>query len=148
MRIWLAYKFKDADLKKLKEQLDEIRMLFHKLGHEIITMIDDIQKWDWDNPAIPKAEVIRQEYLLAKTCDMALCIYTSLDPSEGRGWDAGFFAGMGKPTIMAIHNSISHPYIEGLFSENPANRNFDVPAVIRYENFEDIIKTFNERKGK
>ncbi len=146
MKIWLAYKFRDADLKKLKEQLDEIRALFQESGHEIITMIDDIQKWDWNNPAIPKTEVIRQEYLLAKTCDITLCIYTSFDPSEGRGWDAGFFAGMGKPTIMAIHKSFSNPYIEGLYSENPANKNFDVPAVIRYENFEDIVRAFKDNK--
>ncbi len=142
MKIWLAYKFRGADLEKLKEQLDEIRAMFRESGHEIITMIDDIQKWDWNNPAIPKAEVIRQEYLLAKTCDMALCIYTSLDPSEGRGWDAGFFAGMGKPTIMAIHNSLSDPYVEGLYSENPANKSLNLPAIIRYENFEDIVKAF------
>ncbi|MFA6097394.1 MAG: hypothetical protein WC788_07255 [Candidatus Paceibacterota bacterium] len=130
-------------MEKLKKQLDEIRTTFQELGYEIVTMIDDIQKWDWNNPAIPKTEVIRQEYILAKTCDIALCIYTSLDPSEGRGWDAGFFAGMGKPTIMAIHNSISDPYIEGLFSENPANKILNVPAIIRYENFEDIARTLN-----
>lgn len=88
--------------------------------------------------------MIRQEYLLAKTCDITLCIYTSLDPSEGRGWDAGFFAGMGKPTVMAIHNSISDPYIEGLFSENPANKILNLPAIIRYENFEDIARVFKD----
>jgi len=146
MKIWLAYKFRGADLKKLKEQLDEIRAIFKRSGHEIVTMIDDIQKWDWNNPAIPKTEVIRQEYLLAKTCDIALCLYTSLDPSEGRGWDAGFFAGMGKPTIIAIHKSVSDPYIEGLFSENPANKIFGLPAVIRYKNLEEIARAFNDRK--
>jgi len=144
MKIWLAYRFRGEDLKKLKEQLDAIRAAFQESGHEIFTMIDDIQKWDWDNPAIPKTEIIRQEYSLAKTCDIALCIYTSFEPSEGRGWDAGFFAGMGKPTIMAVHNSISDPYIEGLYSENPANKNFNLPAIIRYENLKDIVKSLKK----
>jgi len=144
MKIWLAYRFRGEDLKKLKEQLDAIRAAFQESGHEIFTMIDDIQKWDWDNPAIPKTEIIRQEYSLAKTCDIALCIYASFEPSEGRGWDAGFFAGMGKPTIMAVHKSISDPYIEGLYSENPANKNFNLPAIIRYENLEDIVKSLKK----
>ncbi len=136
MRIWLAYKFRGANLTDLKTQLEEIAALLQASGHQVITMLCDIQNWNPDS--MPKIEAVRKAYALYGTCDLALCIYSFNDPSEGRGWDAGYFAGMGKPTIMAVHNSVSIPYTEALFLENPANKKNNIPAIIRYADFSEI----------
>lgn len=136
MKFWLAYKFRGADLDQLKDQLTELRGLLEAKGHEVVTMIEDIQNWDWK--AQTKTEVLQAQYRIVKDCDAALCVYTSDDPSEGRGFDVGLFAGMGKPTIMAIHKSLSIPFTEAFFSENPANEGLGHEPVIRFETFQDI----------
>jgi len=136
MRFWLAYKFRGADLDELKTQLAELRGLLESKGHEIVTMVEDIQNWDWQSQ--PKTEVLQAQYRLAKNCDAALCVYTSDAPSEGRGFDVGLFAGMGKPTIMAIQKPLSIPFTEAFYSENPANRELGFDSIIRFDGFEDI----------
>ena len=137
MKIWLAYKFRGSDLNQLRIELDELKALLEKAGHQVITMIKDIQGWDPNS--MSKDEVVRRAYVLAKECEIALCIYPTEDSSEGRGWDAGYFAGMGKPTVMAIHHNISIPYTEALYSQNPANKEQNLPGVIRYRTYQDIL---------
>lgn len=136
MKFWLAYKFRGADLDELKVQLAELRSLLEAKGHEVVTMVENIQNWDWQSQ--PKTEVLQEQYKLVKDCDAALCVYTSEDPSEGRGFDVGLFAGMGKPTIMAIHKSLSIPFTEAFYSENPANQQLKFDPIIRFESFGDI----------
>ncbi len=136
MKIWLSYRFRGADLAALRLQLNEITALLEKKGYRVFTMIKDIQNWDAN--AMPKAEAVRKAYDMCKKCDAALCIYSTLEASEGRGWDAGYFAGMNKPTIMAIHKSVSSEYTEALYTENTANKIHKLPGVIRYETFQDI----------
>lgn len=138
MKIWLAYKFRGANFEELRSQLDTLTDLLQRRGHKVVTMIKDIQNWNTDS--MTKSEAVRQAYGLYQKCDVALCIYPTLEVSEGRGWDAGFFAGTGKPTIMAIHESCSSPFTEALFSENPANKKFNLPAIIRYKDLEDIAE--------
>jgi len=146
MRFWLAYRFSAADKGELRQQLDRLRTLMQDAGYGVVSMIQDIQNWEpWRQP---KVEVVRREYELARECDAVLCIYTGFEPSEGRGWDAGFFAGMGKPTVMAIHKSIILPYYEALFTENPANAKFGLPPVIRYETFADIAEALKPKEEK
>ncbi|MFA6446744.1 MAG: hypothetical protein WCW31_00615 [Patescibacteria group bacterium] len=140
MRIWLAYKFRGRNLDELRLVLADIRRLFQARGHQVVTMIEDIQNWDWESKS--KAWAVSEEYRLANSCDLALCIYESEEPSEGRGWDAGFFAGMGKPTVMAIKRPLTIPFTEALFTENPANAQAGLPGVIRYDTFEEIAKVF------
>ncbi|MFA6099509.1 MAG: nucleoside 2-deoxyribosyltransferase [Patescibacteria group bacterium] len=137
MKFWLAYKFRGADLDELKVQLAELRSLLEAKGHEVVTMIESIQNWNWQSQ--PKTEVLQAQYKLVKDCDAALCVYTSEDPSEGRGFDVGLFAGMGKPTIMAIHKSLSIPFTEAFYSENPANQQLKFDPVIRFESFGDMV---------
>ncbi|MFC1741914.1 hypothetical protein ACFL3V_05240 [Nanoarchaeota archaeon] len=136
MRIWLAYKFRGADMQELRSNLENIITLLSHKGHEIKTMIKDIQGWDPD--CMPKTEAVKRAYTLMDTCDMALCIYHAPDPSEGRGWDTGYFAGRNKPTVMAIKKDIQNPFTEALFSQNPANRQAGLPSIIRYDAFTDI----------
>ncbi len=142
MKIWLAYKFRGADLETLKKQLNELVVLLENNGHEVVTMISNIQGWNLDTNVLSKSEAVRQAYALCKQCDVALCLFPTDDSSEGRGWDAGYFAGMGKPTIMAIEQSLSIPYTEALFSENPANKEWNLPSIIRYTTFKDIANSF------
>jgi len=143
MKFWLAYKFRGANLDELKIQLADLRKLLEEKGHEVVTMIENIQNWDWQSQS--KAEVLRAQYDLAKNCDAALCVYTSEDPSEGRGFDVGLFAGMGKPTIMAIQKPFSIPFTEAFYSENPANQSLGFDPVIRFEVFEDIVNKLEAR---
>lgn len=140
MKIWLAYKFRGRSPGELRLILADMRALLQARGHEVVTMIEDIQNWDWQSQS--KASVVSEEYRLAKSCDLALCIYETEEPSEGRGWDAGFFAGMGKPTIMALKRPLSIPYTEALYTENPANAQAGLPGVIRYDTFEEIASIF------
>jgi nucleoside 2-deoxyribosyltransferase len=132
----MAYKFRGSDITVLRPQLEELTDLLEAKGHDVVTMIKDIQQWNPD--CMSKAEAVRQGYRLMDTCDGALCVYQGLDPSEGRGFDTGYFVGADKPTIMAIPINLSIPFNEALFSENLANRVHNVPSIIRYETFKDI----------
>lgn len=123
---------------ELKIQLAELRSLLESKGHEVVTMIENIQNWDWQSKS--KAEVVRIQYEVVKDCDAALCVYTSDAPSEGRGFDVGLFAGMGKPTIMAIQKPYSIPFTEAFYSENKANESLGFSPVIRFETFQDIVQ--------
>lgn len=140
MKIWLAYQFRDVDQQTLKSQLDMLTRALRAKGHEVFTMIDTIQHWNLDTQTLSKADAVAKAYELCKECDVALCLYPTEDKSEGRGWDAGFFAGMGKPTVMAIKSGLSIPYTEALFTENPANKKYKLPSVIRYLDLPDIAE--------
>ncbi|MEK6961284.1 MAG: hypothetical protein AABX47_09005 [Nanoarchaeota archaeon] len=141
MKIWLAYKFRGSSLDTLRPQLEEIVSLLENDGHKVFTMIKNIQNWNPDPSVMSKSEAVRRAYCLCGECDIGLCVYPSADPSEGRGWDAGYLAGMGKPTVMAIHTSLSIPYTEALFLENPANLRHNIPPIIRYDTFHDIARS-------
>jgi hypothetical protein len=138
MKIWLAYKFRDCDFTELRSQLENLIEILMNNGHEVFTMIKDIQ--DWDPDSMSKEEAVRRAHPFYEACEAALCLYATSDPSEGRGFDAGVFVGQGKPTIMALHNSLKIPFTEALYSENPANARHHLPSVIRYEHLEDIAR--------
>src|SRR5512135_152647 len=120
MRIWVAYRFTGADVAVLRTALTQLRCRLEERGHVMVTMIEDIQEWDVHG--LPKDEVIRRMFELIPTCDLVLCVYPGAECSEGRGFEAGYFIGLGKPAIMALHASGRMPYHEALFTEAPSNR--------------------------
>lgn len=144
MRIWLAYQFRGANFEDLRDRVEEIQRDFSTLGHHIVTMIADIQHWE--PAAMSKTEAVFRAYQLMHSCDLCLGVYTSLEPSEGRGFDIGYFAGCGKPTIMAISAEMKNPFTEALFVQNPANARQTIPSIIRYHKLADIAKHFSSVK--
>lgn len=142
MKIWVAYQFSGADLSLLKTMLGLLRSQLETHGHVMVTMVEDIQ--EWDIRSLPKDELVRRMFPLMETCDMALCIYPDQDASDGRGFDAGYFVGCGKPVVMAIHASLTKPYQEALFTEAPSNKGRKWPSVIRYLTFQDIADALPE----
>lgn len=142
MKIWVAYRFTGADMEVLKTTLGQLRRHLGARGHEMVTMVEDIQEWDISS--LPKDELVRRMYPLMAACDMALCVYSDQEASDGRGYDAGYFIGCGKPVVMAIHASISKPFQEALFSQAPPNRGRSWPSVIRYRSFQDIAAALPE----
>ncbi|MDQ7814620.1 MAG: nucleoside 2-deoxyribosyltransferase [Patescibacteria group bacterium] len=140
MKIWLAYRFTGADIEELRKRLELIRSSFAAIGMTVVTMIQDIQ--NWEATRLPKAEVVRRAYELMPSCDGCVCIYHDASPSEGRGWDAGFFAALGKPTVMALRDGIALPYHEALFTENSSNVASGWPSIIRYDDLGEIAPSF------
>ncbi|MFA5185171.1 MAG: hypothetical protein WC551_01675 [Patescibacteria group bacterium] len=141
MKIWVAYQFTGADLDVLKSTLGQLRRQLEARGHVMVTMVEDIQ--EWDVRGLPKDELVRRMFPLMETCDMALCIYPDQQASDGRGYDAGYFIGRGKPVVMAIHGSLKKPFQEALFSQAPPNKELDW-SVIRYLSFQDIADCLPE----
>jgi len=142
MKIWVAYQFTGADMDVLKVTLGQLRRHLGARGYEMVTMVEDIQ--DWDIHSLPKDELVRRMFLLMEACDLALCIYPDQAASDGRGYDAGYFVGRGKPVVMAVHASFNKPYQEALFSQAPSNKGWNRPAVIRYRSFQDIAQALPE----
>jgi nucleoside 2-deoxyribosyltransferase len=138
MRIWLAYKFRGRDKKELKLQLLSLSSMLRMRGHEVITMAGDIQRWSFGVNPMTKSEVVRRAVEEMRRCDAILCLVEKDEPSEGRGWEAGFCFALGKPTILAVHKSVSNPYNEALYTENPANAAAGLPSVIRWETLEHV----------
>lgn len=146
MKIWLAYRFTGADKFRLRQDLQTLRSSFAAFGLEMFTMIEDIQAWDPD--CMPKADAIRRACELMRACEGCICLYDGKEASEGRGWEAGFFAGLGKPTAIALAKPLSLPYVEALFTTNPANnkRSNPWPGVIRYFFLSEIAPDFVMQK--
>ncbi len=142
MKIWVAYRFTGADVGALKVALRQLRSHLGARGYEMVTMLEDIQGGDADR--LPKDEAVRRMYSVVPTCDMALCVFTDTETSEGRGFEAGYFAGLGKPVIVAMHAFDRMPYHEALFAEAPSDRGGGLPTVIRYRTFADIAAALPE----
>jgi nucleoside 2-deoxyribosyltransferase len=141
MKIWLAYKFRGADLNELRITLERLIFQFKEKGHEVFTMIESIQ--NWDSECLSKDQAVEKAIEIMKSCDLCLCIYETDLPSEGRGWDAGFFAGSGKPTIMVKKRGVNIRYTEALFRQNSANKNVNIQAVNEYDELEQIVELFS-----
>ncbi len=137
MRIWVAYKFRGASFEKLRSDLEQLEVQLSLHGHEMVTMIKSIQAWDAG--AVTKSKAVKEAYELMKTCDVGLFLYPTNDPSEGRGWDAGYMTGLGKPTIMATHKNVSSPYTEALYTTN-----IHPSGLVRYDSIEGLADTFNQ----
>ncbi len=140
MKLWIAYKMRGTDFDQVKKDLRELLKLIEAKGHETRIMIRDIQ--DWDPDSMPMDQLVHRAHEEMEQCDACLCIYPTDEPSEGRGWEGGYFRGCGKPTIMAIHKSITNGYNEALYCKNPACADCPVTPVIRYETFQDIADAF------
>ncbi|MFH1433732.1 MAG: nucleoside 2-deoxyribosyltransferase [Candidatus Uhrbacteria bacterium] len=140
MRIWVAYKFREEDPAEVRERLTELKNVLAKAGHQQVTMFEDIQ--NWKEIEMPMVQVVQEGYELMKTCDAGLCLFAKGDsPSEGRGWEAGYLVGLGKPTIMAVHKSLNRSeFNELLYCENPANKANGTCSVIEYENLSNIAE--------
>lgn len=138
MRIWVAYKFRGASFEQLRADLETLKSSLQEYGHEMVTMIETIQ--DWKPDGMPKREAVRAAYDLMKDCDLGLFLYPTANPSEGRGWDAGYMSALGKPTIMAVHKDVSLTYTEALFVENAANIDSWAQPVTRFRTVESVGK--------
>jgi nucleoside 2-deoxyribosyltransferase len=147
MRIWLAYKFRGRSIDEVQFRLASLKDLLVAKGHQVLIMAEDVQGWNFGPDSLSKAEAVRQALPLMAGCDLLLSLYESDEPSEGRGWEGGFFTGLGKPTVLAVHESVQNEFNEALFTENPANvtrsrLGLTPPSVIRYRSFADIAAKF------
>lgn len=155
MKIWLAYKFRGRDVQDVRRDLGQLKKLLEAKGHQVLIMAEDVQNWNFGPDSLSKAEAVRRALPLMASCDLLLSLRDSNEPSEGRGWEGGFFTGLGKPTVLAVHRADREDeFNEALFTENPANlsdlpdlirRNLgmELPGpVIRYWSFADIAAKF------
>ncbi len=144
LKIWLAYRFTGADREKLRMGLQVLRASFAQQGLRMYTLLEDIQNWDPD--CMSKAEAVRLMLGLMQECDGLIALYDSRDGSDGRGWEAGYFAGLGKPTTMALRNGVSLKYHEAMYAANPANSLLHWPSVIRFDRIDEIAAAFVEQR--
>ena len=138
-KIWLAYKFRGRNVEEVKKQLHRMRQLLRDQGYEVVIMAEDVQNWNFDPQVMSKAEAVRRAMILMRGCDLLLGLHDTDAASEGRGWETGFFAGLGKPTVLAVHKSVDNAFIEALFTENPATVRLGFTPVIRYDQVEEVI---------
>ena len=137
MRIWVAYRFSDADRRELKRELAAIRAAFEAKGHSVSTMIEDIQRWG--KVKMTKVEAIRELKRRAPEHDALVCFYFGAEPSSGRSWEAGLYDGMGKPTVLAVPLLVTlREYEYAMFKSNEANLPAKLPYFVRYMDYDEV----------
>jgi hypothetical protein len=141
---WLGYRFSGANHEVLRQTLLDLRAVLAPAGHPFKTMIEDIQ--DWNRNPMTKLEAIRRmlEETAKPECRGFLSFWLEPEPSEGRGFEVGLFAGRGKPTILFAESSVFvSEYNQAIYLSNMANRKCGVPSVIRYRRREYIPRAMS-----
>ncbi|MFA4953953.1 MAG: hypothetical protein WC641_01420 [Patescibacteria group bacterium] len=148
---WLGYRFSGANHEVLRQTLLDLRTVLAPAGHPFKTMIEDIQ--DWSRNPMTKREAIQRmlERTAEAECRGFLSFWLEPEPSEGRGFEVGLFAGRGKPTIMLVESSVFvSEYNQAIYLSNAANREHGLPSIIRYRTPRFIAKALIalDRRGQ
>jgi nucleoside 2-deoxyribosyltransferase len=99
MKIYIAYKFSNADQEKLRQTLEKTSSIIEELGHESFIFLRDCENW---NPKGKTPKWIMQEATKnLQQCDMLLALVESQEKGEGMLIESGFAKGLGKKVIVA-----------------------------------------------
>jgi nucleoside 2-deoxyribosyltransferase len=130
-KIYVAYKFKDSDPKKLREKLEELSKIIEKsTEYKTFIFFRDVQNWGEKKMNIKEVVEKAMEHL--KKCD-ALIVEAS-EKANGIYFEVGYAKALGKKIIIVYEKGS-----EANFLESSAD------ISIEYEDFDDLKKKLKEK---
>lgn len=128
MKIFVSYKFRGADKKKLKEKLKIVSSVLEKQDHETFVHFRDGRNWDTsDNYPLHKA--LKKTFAAIKDSDAILAILDNHAKSIGMTLEIGFAKALGKKIILLVSKDCSSPILEATASR-----------IIPFTNLQDLPK--------
>ena len=131
MKIYIAYKFKDADTKILRKKLEELSSVLEQQGHSTFIFFRDVQKWGKIKTDIK--QVVDKATEAMKDCDMILADIS--EKANGVYYEIGVARGLGKKVVVMCEAGK-----EAAFLKATADR------VIEYEDWRELINRIGETR--
>lgn len=128
MKVYIAYKFKDKDLKKLRKKLEKLSDIVENLGHKTFIFFRDVQKWKKTKMNVKR--IFKRAMKEIEKCDIILAECS--EKARGVYFEIGYAKAKGKKVIV-IHKKGTD--VNALRSA--------ADKVIEYKDFEDLEKKFN-----
>ena len=132
MKIYIAYKFQDADKLVLRELLEEVSEILESSGHKTFILFRDVRKWQ--NIEIPVDKMMGEMFANIKKTDALLAIIQSNQKSEGLLLEAGFAKALGKKLIIAIKKGVNLRCLKSI-----------ADTLIEFDNMDDLKQKLRAR---
>lgn len=113
MKIFLSYKFRGVNKKKLKEKLELIASTLEKQGHETFVHFRDGRSWNADD-GYPLHKALKKTFGAIKDSDAILAIVDNHAKSLGMILELGFAKALGKKIILLTSQEHSRPTLEAI----------------------------------
>ena len=132
MKIYITYKYKDANLKELKEKLEEFsEIIENSTGWEPFIFFRDVQKWKKDNRSIK--DIFSDAISHIKQCDAVLV--EASEKANGIYFEVGYAKALNKK-IIVIHKKGTEANLLEAMSD----------IKIEYDDFNDLKKKLSRIK--
>ena len=129
-KIYVAYKFKEQDLEKLRERLEQLSKIIEETTeYKTFVFFRDAQKWG--KIKMDVKEIVEKAYKAIEKCD-AIFVEAS-EKARGVYFEVGYAKALGKKIIVVHREGTEVGFLEACADE-----------VIVYEDFEDL----GEKLGK
>jgi len=125
MKIYIAYKFKDADTTILKKKLTELSNALESAGHSTFIFFRDVQKWGAVQTSLP--EVIEGATAGLKDCDMILADIT--EKANGVYFEMGYAKALGLRVVAMCEAGKESAFLKAAADE-----------VVEYKDWADLIR--------
>ncbi len=112
MKIFISHKFRGANKKELRKELENIAIALEKAGHKTFIYYRDKENWQPQN--FPFGKVINEAFQEIKKCDAILCFIHHKKVSEGVLLELGYAMAHKKKLILLISRDCPFPTIEAI----------------------------------
>lgn len=116
MKIFLSYKFRGVNKKKLKEKLELVSSALEKQGHETFVHFRDGRNWDTGGN-YPLHKALKKTFSAIKDSDAVLAIVDNHVKSIGMTLEIGFAKALGKKIILLVSQDCPNPTLEAIASQ-------------------------------
>lgn len=134
MKIFLSYKFRGVNKKKLKEKLELISSTLEKQGHETFVHFRDSRNWNADD-GYPLHKALKKTFGAIKNSDAILALLDNHAKSLGMILELGFAKALGKKIILLVFQKHSRPTLEAISHQ-----------VISFASFQDLSSKLTKIK--
>ena len=135
MKIFLSYKFRGVDKKKLRKKLELAASVLEKQGHQTFVHFRDGRNWSEDE-GYPLHRALTRTFKAIQGSDLILALVDNQAKSIGMTLELGFAKALGKKIILLASRKCPHPTLEAIASQViPFGPPQDLPKKLSQLNF-------------
>lgn len=134
MKIFLSYKFRGVNKKKLKEKLEFVSSVLEKQGHQTFVHFRDGRNWEVSGN-YPLHKALKKTFAAIKDSDAIVAIADNPAKSLGMTLELGFAKALGKKIILLVSQKHSFPTLEAVSHQ-----------VITFEKLQDLSSELTKIK--
>jgi len=112
MKVFISYKFRGADTKELRKNIEHVNTILTKEGHTPFNFFGDVENWE-KKEYLP-GEVMRKAFENIKESDALVALLENPEPSEGMLLEIGYALALKKKVIILQQKNIIQPSLTSL----------------------------------